>query len=102
MPQAIQVTNNVAAHRFEAALDGEVAFAEYRRAPEGLVLPHTVVPPASEGHGVGGALARAALDYARAEGLKVLPTCSFMAGWISRHPEYAELVHPDYKARLGL
>jgi predicted GNAT family acetyltransferase len=102
MTQPVQVTNNVAAQRFEAVLEGDVAFAEYRRIPEGLLLPHTVVPDAFAGRGVGGDLARAALEYARAEGLKVVPTCSFIAGWISRRPEYADLVHPDYRARLGL
>ena len=102
MAEAFQVTNNVAAGRFEVVRGGDVAFAEYRRVPQGLLLPHTVVPEAFAGQGVGSALARTALDYARAEGLKVLPTCTFMAGWISKHPEYADVVHPDYRERLGL
>ncbi len=99
----VEVTKNAAAGRFEVAMGGETAFAEYRRVPEGLLLPHTVVPEAFAGKGVGGALAKAALGYARAEGLKVVPTCTFMAGYISKHPaEYGDLVHPDYRARLGL
>ena len=66
-----------------------------------LVLPHTVVPPAFEGKGVASALATAALGYAREHGLKVKPICPFMAGYIKKHPEWQDLVHPDFRARLG-
>ena len=82
--------------RFEARLDGVlVGFAEYVRAEsdEGVVIyPHTVVSRAHRGRGVGAALARAALADARSRGLKVRPTCTYMAEWITRHPEYQDLV----------
>ena len=45
-----------------------------------------------EGHGNGSALARAALDDARAQGLTVIPYCSFVRGYIEHHPEYRPLV----------
>lgn len=92
-PPAFTVRNNETAGRFEADLDGEVAFAEYRVLEGGDVLfPHTVVPDAFEGRGVGSALVRAALDWARGRGARVIPACSFFAGYIDRHPEYADLV----------
>lgn len=91
-----EVLNNQAAHRFEAHLDGETAIAEYRLDGDSIVFPHTVVPEAFEGRGVGGELAKAGLAYAREQGLKVKPTCSFFAGYIARHPEYTDLLHPDY------
>jgi uncharacterized protein len=50
------------------------------------------VEPEFEGHGVGGALARTALDEAAARKLSVRPLCPFIAGWISRHPDYQHLV----------
>src|SRR5690606_17493780 len=53
---------------------------------------HTVVETAAEGRGVGSALARTALDAARAEGLRVVPQCPFIAAYIARHPDYADLV----------
>jgi len=55
-----------------------------------------------EGKGVGSALAHAALGYARDHGLKVIPTCTFMAGFIARHPEWNDIVHETYRARLGI
>ena len=48
-----------------------------------------------EGRGVGGALARHALDeVAGDESLRVVPRCPFIKAWIARHPDYAALVRP--------
>jgi len=96
------VVMNTATHRFEVTLGDETAFAEYSLLPDVLVLPHTVVPDAFAGKGVGGALATAALGYAREHGLKVKPICPFMAGYIRKHHEYADLVHADFREKLGL
>ena len=98
----VEVTNNTEAHRFEVNLDGETAFAEYRLKPGQIILPHTVVPPAFEGKGVAGALARYAFGYARAEGLKVIPTCPFMSAWVKKHPEQQDIVDPSCKETLGI
>lgn len=98
----VQVINNTAGHRFEVSLDGEVAFAEYNLVDHGIILPHTVVPEAFEGKGVGSALAKAALGYAREHELKVIPTCPFMSGYIKKHPEWHDIVHDSFKAKLGI
>ena len=94
------VTLNDAAGRFETEVDGETAFAEFRVEPGVITFPHTVVPDAIEGQGVGSALVRAGLDHARAKGLKVKPACSFFAGYMARHPETQDLLHPDFKDRI--
>ncbi|MFP5504097.1 MAG: GNAT family N-acetyltransferase, partial [Candidatus Sericytochromatia bacterium] len=52
------------------------------------------------GRGVGSQLAKAGLECARAEGLEVEPVCSFIAGYIRKHPEYRPLVHADYRASV--
>lgn len=102
MAETVTVTDNAAAQRFEAALEGHTAFAEYRLEPGRLVLPHTLVPPAFEGKGVASALARHAFAYARERGLAVVPTCPFMAAWVKKHPEAQDLVDQSSKAELGL
>lgn len=82
--------------RYEAEVDGVLAgVAEYSIAGDRLILQHTEVTPEAGGGGVGGALARGALDDARARGLRVVPRCPFMAAYIRRHPEYQELVADD-------
>lgn len=98
----VQVMMNEAERRFEVKLDGDIAFAEYRLVDHGIILPHTVVPEAFEGKGVGSALAKTALGYAREHGLKVIPLCTFMAGYIAKHPEWRDVVHESYIEKLGL
>jgi predicted GNAT family acetyltransferase len=82
-------------NRFEARDDETIAgYAEYIRTNAGLIVfTHTEVNREYEGQGVGSALAEAGLDYARAEGLSVLPICPFIASWISRHPDSADLLY---------
>ena len=87
-----QVKDNPAASRFEMESGGAVAFVEYERAGDGrIALLHTEVPEALSGQGVGSKLVRGTLDAARAEGLKVVPRCEFVAAYIERHPEYRDL-----------
>jgi len=102
MSDQIAVVNNEAARRFEARLGEEVAFTEYRLRNGAMILPHTVVPDAFSGKGVGSQLAKAALGYAREQGLEVVPTCPFIAGYITKHPEWHDLVQADFRARLGI
>ena len=102
MSETLHVVNNEAERRFEVALEGALAFAEYRLVDHGIILPHTEVPEAFEGKGVGSQLAKAALGYARDHGLKVIPTCPFMAAYITKHPEWHDLVHDTYRVRLGI
>ena len=102
MAATVEVANNTEKRQFQVELDGETAFAEYRLVDHGIILPHTVVPEAFEGRGVGSALAKAALGYARDHALKVIPTCPFIAGYIRKHPEWHDIVHDTYKAQLGI
>jgi uncharacterized protein len=57
-----------------------------------ITFTHTEVPPALEGHGIGSALVRGALDAARAQGLKVVAKCPFVSAYIAKHPEFADLL----------
>ena len=79
--------------RFEISVDGALAgFALYKLAPGRITFVHTEIDDAYAGQGLGGQLARAALDDVRARGLAVQPHCPFIAGWIAKHPDYADLV----------
>ena len=87
------VINNEAASRYEIHVDGQLAgFADYTTQPGVIAIPHTQVDPAYEGRGLGSRLARAALDDIRQQGMHVAPHCPFIATYIKRHPEYADLV----------
>lgn len=82
--------------RFVAATEAGEAVLEYTRTGQLLVLSHTEVPEAAEGQGVGGQLAQAALDHARAEGFQVMPLCPFVKAYVQRHPEERDLVMPGF------
>lgn len=86
------VVRNDAENRFEIHEGDQIAELAYEVRGDDIALVHTEVPPSLEGDGYGSALAKAALDYARAQHLRVIPSCPFVAGYIRRHPEYAELV----------
>ncbi|SOD71447.1 hypothetical protein SAMN05892883_0968 [Jatrophihabitans sp. GAS493] len=84
---------------FRVSLDGEdvgSAFYQLRPAdetrPERVVFTHTRVSSEVSGRGVGGALARGALDAVRASGRRAVVVCPFIAAFISKHPEYQDLV----------
>jgi uncharacterized protein len=80
-------------HRYEIR-DGDrvLGLAAYQRAGDKVVFTHTEIDPTAEGDGLGSRLVRGALDDVRARGLRVLPRCPFVRGWIQRHAEYADLV----------
>ena len=87
--------------RYEAWVGERLAgFAEYSRQGDALVLIHTEVEPDFEGKGVAAALARTALDEARAAGLRVHPQCPFVARWIARHRDYLDLVPEQWRGRI--
>lgn len=89
----LDVIHDENAQRFYIRLDERhSAEINYRRSGDTLNMYHTGVPPAYEGRGIASRLAQVALDYARENGLKVIPSCSFISVYIRRHPEYAELV----------
>jgi uncharacterized protein len=102
---AIDVADDPAQSRYVASVGGEVAgYSEYEiDEPRGRILiQHTEVDDAFEGHGVGGTLVSKTLDDARARGLEVLPFCRFVKSYIAKHPEYLDLVPEDQRGRFGL
>ncbi len=95
--------HDTAARRYEARRESRtLGHLAYETAADGtLVITHTIVPPEHAGQGVASFLARGVLDDARARGLQVVPECSFVAGWLQRHPDYLPLVQPAARARPG-
>lgn len=102
--QAPVLSDNPAESRFEIHVDDELAgFVQYHRRGSGLInLIHTEVGDKFQGAGLAGELARFSLDAAREEKRAVLPSCSYIASWIKRHPGYADLVPPGRRADFGL
>lgn len=64
----------------------------FDRADGVRVIDHTFVPFALNGQGLAGQLTQAALDQARADRMRVVAHCSYVAAWIKRHREYQDLL----------
>lgn len=81
--------HNPAASRFEVPLpDGQHAVVDYRLTGDTLTIYHTGVPSAFEGQGIAALMTKAALDWAKAQGYRVEPVCSYTRAYLQRHPEY--------------
>ncbi|MEX2380911.1 MAG: phosphoenolpyruvate--protein phosphotransferase [Opitutales bacterium] len=90
---SLAVTHNVNLQRFEAqAADAPLAFLSYTQEGDRVILDHTFVPDELRGRGLAAALVRTALHEARQLRWKIVPLCSYVATFIKRNPEFADLV----------
>ena len=88
----VQVTQNEAQHRFEIALpDEQFAYLDYTLAGNNIIYTHTEVPVAYEGRGLAGKLAYFAMEYAKANDLKVQALCPFVTLYVRKHTEYQSI-----------
>ena len=78
--------------RFELEEGGRLAYADYRRDGDVLIIPHVFTDPALRGGGVAGRLMQGVAEHARGAGLKIMPVCPYAAAWMRRHPETADLL----------
>ena len=81
-------------NRFELDVDGTIAFVAYRKSPGAITLVHTEVPPELGGRGIGSKLGRATLDAVRAQGRKLTVVCDFIRNYMTKHPDYNDLLAP--------
>lgn len=83
----MEVTNNPSASRYELALEGGVAVADYRRHDDRLVITHVGVPPALQNKGIATSLMRGVVEDAKAKGLTIVPVCPFAVAYLKKHPQ---------------
>ena len=86
------VRQNAAANRYEFDVDAGEALAFYRLADGVMTFTHTEVPAQLRGRGLGSQMMQAVLRDVRAQGLKVVPRCPFVADYIRRNPGFADLL----------
>ena len=96
------VTENPDLRRFELR-DGDelLGWIDLLPAGESVILAHTEVSGEHEGSGYGGKLVRAALDQLAEQGMTAIPTCTFAAEYIRRHPDLAQYVDPSLRAQFA-
>lgn len=90
----LEIRHDVKAHRFVVQLEGQYAELVYEVGSGVMSITHTRVPAKFRGRGVAAELMKAALDYARSEGLSVNPACAYAAAFMRRQAT-AEQLHED-------
>jgi predicted GNAT family acetyltransferase len=89
--------------RYVITLDHKVVgFTEYHSRPGLVAFVHTEIDDSASGQGLASKLIKAVLDDARAKGRQVLPFCPFVNSYVSRHPEYVDLVPENHRKEFGL
>jgi predicted GNAT family acetyltransferase len=86
------ITDNHQRSRFELVEQGLIAFANYRRNGDVVIIPHVESPPALRGKGTADRLMRAIVEKARTDGFKIEPRCSYAAAWLRRHPDSQDVM----------
>ncbi|MCQ8781963.1 GNAT family N-acetyltransferase [Mangrovibrevibacter kandeliae] len=78
--------------RFASGGGEETAEMTYHMRGETVVVfDHTFVPPALRGRGLAEQLVAAGVEWAKAEGLRIVPQCSYVAALFQRRPDYRAL-----------
>ncbi|RTY90033.1 GNAT family N-acetyltransferase [Flavobacterium sp. GT3R68] len=94
---ALKLTINPEKKRFEMDIDGHVAFIEFIINNYNILfLTHTEVPVALEGKGVGSAIVEKALRYMKEHNYTLAPLCSFVAKYVTKHPEWHSFLAKGY------
>jgi predicted GNAT family acetyltransferase len=94
----MNVVHDPQTRRFTGDVGGHACRLDYRlhEHDREVMFTHAFVPPALRGHGAAAELVKAALDWARAEGLKVVPACSYVRVYMRRHPETLGLLADEH------
>ncbi len=89
----ILVRHDLQHQMFVVKLNGGAARLKYNR-PEKDVweMKETYVPESFRNNGVAGQIVEHALDHAKRQNIKVIPTCPFVENYIDKHPRYEGLV----------
>lgn len=81
-------------HQFISEVEEKISHLKYTVLPDGKTLNYmsTYVPPELRGRQIAEQIVKFALDYAKENNYKIIPSCSYVDMYVKRHPEYNEIV----------
>lgn len=93
----LKITHNPVAHQFFTDIEGHVAKLDYKISQPGKTLDYyyTFVPPEFRGQKIGEKVVQFAMDFAKTNHYKIIPSCPFVQRFIDQNPEYSELVYKN-------
>jgi len=90
---AAEIVHDAANHRFTHERDGHTSYLAYRRLDDRTVdFVSTYTPPALRGRGIAARVVKRALEWAESEGLRVVPSCWFVAEYVERDPSWQRVI----------
>ncbi len=88
-----EVVHDEDKQRFSLDTDHGPAYVQYRKPDEKtLDLVSTFTPSEERGGGLAAKVVKGALEFARENEMKIVPTCPYVPVYLKRHPEYQDLV----------
>ena len=88
-----KLIDNEERHQYEFHVDQYTPKIEYIKSTNGeIYLTHTEVPTQLGSKGIGSQLVEKALKDIEKQGLRLVPLCPFVAGYIHKHPEWKRIV----------
>ncbi|AOR36497.1 GNAT family N-acetyltransferase [Streptomyces fodineus] len=89
------VERNDAEHRYEILVDGKRAgLTAYLDRGAQRVFYHTEVDDAFAGQGLASRLVQEALTDVRQAGKRIVPVCPYVAKFLEKHEEFADITDP--------
>ncbi len=89
----MKVIHDKQQQKFYSEKDGKESYIRYSMSnKETINILRTFVPPELRNKGLAGEIAKAALEYAKENNLKVIPTCSYVDYFIDKNKEYEKLL----------
>lgn len=88
---------NTAENQYEYHVGEHMAFLEYIKEPDKIFFTHTEAPEELKGTGAAAKLVESALQHAKDNNLAVVPSCTYVANYINKHPEWYSVLSEGYQ-----
>jgi predicted GNAT family acetyltransferase len=88
----IEVKHDKKNKRFVAEIEGHESYLSYYFIDDIIDLTYAFTPPEIRGKGIAKVVVEYALNYAKANNLKVIPTCSYVKAIVERNDTYKNLL----------
>jgi uncharacterized protein len=73
-------------------VEGEAELTFARTSSTQIIADHTFAPDSMRGTGIAKALVERLVADARAEGVRIVPTCSYIKAQLARHADWSDVV----------
>ena len=91
-----QFRDDAGEHRFEQDFEGAngagQVWADYAVRGGARVILHVEAEHELRGSGAAGKFMQSMAEYAREQGLRLFPRCSYAVTWHKRHPDYDDVL----------